>query len=105
MRKSQSGMNAAVLVAILAALIVIYIIFLPSDERMDIIGENDTHGGDDDNGEEKVLLEDEEMIMEVIGQDEIDHDLPSVNLYENEEANVLREENTIYVKNGLFDKA
>jgi hypothetical protein len=103
MKKAQSGMNAAMLVAILAALIVIYIIFLPSDDRLDLVGENDTLGTSSSSDEE-VLLEDNEIIMEVMGDNEIDHDLPSVNLYTSTEASVIREENSVYVKNGVFDK-
>jgi hypothetical protein len=72
MKKAQSGMNAAMLVAILAALIVIYIIFLPSDDRLDLVGENDTLGTSSSSDEE-VLLEDNEIIMEVMGDNEIDH--------------------------------
>lgn len=102
--RAQSGMNAAMLVAILAGLIIIYIIFLPSEDRLDLIGENISDGGSGIDRGEKILLEDKEIIMEVIGEDEIDHDLPSVNLYTSTEANVLKEENSIYVKNGWFDK-
>ncbi len=103
-KKGQSGMNAAMLVAILAALIVIYIIFLPSDERQDLIGENDTDRDGDGSVDKEILIEDKEIIMEVIGEDEIEHDLPSVSLFSRTEASVLKQENSIYVKNGLFDQ-
>lgn len=104
MRKSQSGMNAAMLVAILAALIVIYIIFLPAEERLNIIGENSSiSNGNGDKGEE-IVLEEEEIIMEHVGEKEIEHDLPSVNLFTSTDANVIKEEASLYVKNGVFDK-
>lgn len=103
MRKSQSGMNAAMLVAILAALIVIYIIFLPAEDRLDIIGENDSTNGGRGNGEGEIVLEEEEIIMEHVGEKEIEHDLPSVNLYTSTEADVIKEETSIYVKSGVMD--
>ncbi|MBD3164924.1 hypothetical protein GF323_07030 [Candidatus Woesearchaeota archaeon] len=102
-KKSQSGMNAAVLVAILAALIIIYIIFLPSNERLELVDNESDFGGSGED-EDDILLEDKEIIMQVIGQDEIEHDFPSVNLYTSTEAEKLREENSVYVKNGLFDE-
>ena len=104
-KKAQSGMNAAMLVAILAALIVIYILFLPSEDRLNIIGENDSGGGrGGSNSEGKIIFEGSETIMEHIGDKVIEHDLPSVNLYTSTEAGVIKEEGSIYVKNGLFDK-
>ena len=103
-KKAQSGMNAAMLVAILAALIVIYIIFLPSDERLDLI-DNETEFGDngDDNGKEILVLEESQIIMEHISDKEVEHDLPSINLYTSTESDVIKEESSVYVKNGLFD--
>jgi len=104
-QRAQSGMNAAMLVAIISALIVIYILFLPSEDRLELIGENDTDDDGEDGGDfEKILLEDKQLILEVIEEDEIDHELPSVNLYTSTSADVLREESSIYVKNGIFDK-
>ncbi|MCK5138396.1 MAG: hypothetical protein KAK00_01130 [Nanoarchaeota archaeon] len=102
-QRAQSGMNAAILIAIISGLIVLYIIFLPSGERLELIGENDSRG-DSGSDDEKILIEDKSIIMEYIGEDEIDHDLPSVNLYTSTEASTIREENMVYVKNGLFDK-
>jgi hypothetical protein len=103
MKKAQSGMNAAVLIAIIAALIILYIIFLPSDEREELIGENESTS---DNGDEDatILLSEKELVMEHIENDEIEHDLPSVNLYTSTEAKTIREETSVYVKSSLFDK-
>jgi len=103
MQKGQSGMNAAILIAVLAALIVVYIIFLPSDERLDIVGENASDGFSG-HYKNEILLEEEQIIMEVVNDREIEHDLPSVNLFTSTESNIIRNENSIYVKNGLFDK-
>ena len=96
MKKAQ--MNAAVLVTIISALIVMYIMFLPSEDRLEFIGENDTHreGGRIVDGDE-IILEELELVME--------HDLPSVNLYTSKAAREIFEENAVYVKNGVFDKA
>ena len=103
--KAQSGMNAAILVAILAALIIIYIIFLPSEQRLGLIGENVTDDKDNDGiKDSEVLIEEKSLTMEVIGAKEREYTLPSVNLYTRTEPEELWKENSIYVKNGLFDK-
>ena len=42
LRSGQGGINAAILVAIIAGLIILYIIFLPTSERQNIIGNEKT---------------------------------------------------------------
>jgi len=37
MKKAQGGLNAAILVAIIAAVIIIYILFLPTEDRKDLL--------------------------------------------------------------------
>ena len=50
-RKSQGGLNAAILVAIVAGLIILYIIFLPISERESLINaEKTTQGGEGQSG-------------------------------------------------------
>ncbi|MBR9700022.1 hypothetical protein GOV09_06190 [Candidatus Woesearchaeota archaeon] len=102
MRKAQ--MNAAVLIAIVSALIIIYILFLPSEERLDLIGENETVREDRETEGDDLLFEETSIIMDVIGSDEVERNLPSVNLFTRTSADVLRDVSSIYVKNGLFDK-
>jgi len=101
MRKAQ--MNAAVLIAILSALIVMYILFLPSDDRLDIIGDNySDHGSGTVNGK-KILVEDKEAVFEHVSGTQLIKDIPSLNLYTSTNAKVLREIGSVYVKNGVFD--
>lgn len=100
----KGQMNAAILVAVLAALIVVYIIFLPSEERLELIGENRSDKDSFIYDKEEILLEDEEIVMEVIDEDKIERDLPSVNLFTSKSSDTIRQENTIYIRNGLFDK-
>lgn len=103
MKKAQ-GANAAVLVAIIAGLIILYILFLPSEERMELLGENDT---DDDNGDvegEDMLLSEQPGRFQHLAKDEVEHPIPTVNLYTREEADVIKELSSIYAKNAWFDK-
>ena len=103
-KKAQSGINAAVLVAIIAGLIVIYILFMPVSERKEILDINDSEedgGGEED---ENVLLLENPGRLEFIEKKEIEKPIDSLNLYTKTEAVVLKEINSIYVKNGIFDK-
>lgn len=101
MRKAAT--NAAVLIAVISALIILYILFLPSEDRLDIIGENasDRDFGPDS---EDVLLEDTGVVMEHFSEDEIEHTLPSVTLYSTTTATVLKEVASFYVKRSLFSE-
>src|SRR3989344_2521542 len=105
MRKAQGGMSAAILVAIIAAVIVLYILFLPSEERMDLLNitEEKENGGEDEISENVLLLEyPREMVH--FGEKIIEHNIDSVNLYIKEEDSVLKQVDSAYIKNGWFDK-
>ena len=47
--KAQGGMNAAILVAIIAGLIILYIVFLPASQRQELL-ENRKGTSQDDDG-------------------------------------------------------
>ena len=98
-------MSAAILVAIIAAVIVLYILFLPSEERMDLLNitEEKEDGGEDEISENVLLLEyPREMVH--FGEKIIEHNIDSVNLYIKEEDSVLKQVDSAYIKNGWFDK-
>ena len=42
LKRAQGGMNAAILVAIIAGLIILYIVFLPTSEREKLVEEKTT---------------------------------------------------------------
>ncbi|MBW2983728.1 hypothetical protein KY361_01290 [Candidatus Woesearchaeota archaeon] len=101
MKKAQ-GANAAVLVAIIAGLIILYILFLPSEERMELLGENETEEAEGAE-EEGVLLFETPGRFQHLAREEVEHPIPTVNLYTREEAIILKELSSIYVKNAWFD--
>src|SRR3989344_8613153 len=102
MNKAQSGINAAILVAIIAGLIVIYILFVPIEERKDILGINDSEEGNGGEEDENVLLLENPGRLEFIENKDIEKDIDPVNLYTRTDAVVLKELNSLYVKNGIF---
>ncbi len=105
MKKAQSGVNAAVLVAIIAGLIILYIIFLPEAERESLL-ENKSISkvskSKDVDDEDILLREFPGRIDEVEGV--IDKTLPNIFLFETTNAKELEKINPLVVRNGLFDK-
>lgn len=103
-----SGASAAVLVAIIAALIIIYILVLPPQERADLLGENltdDDGDGGSEIRENSTLLLESPGRLEFMAQKEVEHALPSVNLFTTTNALVIESRQSLYVKNAWFDKA
>ncbi len=102
-RAQISGTGAAVLVLIIAALIVLYILFLPPEVREEILeGDGSTRPGVP-SGQEVLLLESPGR-LDSISQRTIEHSMPSVQLYSTTNAQLLHTVPSLYVKNGWFDK-
>jgi len=101
MKKAQ-GMNAAILVAIVALLIIMYVLFLPQDEREKLLDEADEFDGNSaGSGDEIILLD--ESVGRLSETDEIDdRTLPDVYLFEETESQELTSLNPVYVKNNIF---
>ena len=105
MRKAQGGINAAILVAIIAGLIILYILFLPADERERIL-ENKTDDKDGDDGEEDegdILLREFPGSIDTIKKID-DRSIPEIFLFETTNAKELERINPFIVRNGWFDK-
>jgi hypothetical protein len=98
-KKAQGGMNAAVLVAIVAALIILYIVFLPESERNQII--DDTPGGTE-TAEGNVLLRVSPGVLSVQSGLEAEKKVPNVYLIETTNAKELERINPFIVKNSWF---
>jgi len=107
LRKAQGGINAAVLVAVIAGLIILYILFLPEKEREDLL-ENKNKTGQDGttgNGNEEVVP----LLKEFPGRlDTVsgitDKTVPNIFLFERTDAKELEKINPFMVRNGWFDK-
>lgn len=101
--KAQAGgFNAAILIAIVAGLIMLYIMFLPSGDREDLLDNDDP--SPDISDEDKILL------LESVGQLSVGNnledrkDIPNVFLFETTNAKELARENPFIVRRGWFDK-
>ncbi|MCX6707873.1 MAG: hypothetical protein NT001_07110 [Candidatus Woesearchaeota archaeon] len=105
-KKAQaSGAGAAILVAIITALIVIYILFLPPAEREALLEGNHTSSdGSSVISGNVTLFTENPGRLDYLAQKSIEHTLPSMNLYTKTKAIELESMQSVYVKNAWFDK-
>lgn len=107
-RKGQeSGSGAAVLVAIITLLIILYILFIPPAERERILGVNETaqKSGTNVSTEivhNKTLVNEQPGKIFYLPQKDIEHELPTVNLYTKTEGVIVKEVDSITLKKALF---
>ena len=105
MRNAQSGVNAAVLVAIIAGLIILYIIFLPESERESLLENKSISktGGSKTVDDEDILLREFPGRLDDV-EGVIDKAIPNIFLFETTNAKEIEKINPLVVRNGLFDK-
>jgi hypothetical protein len=104
--KRGQGSAAASLVGIIALLIVFYILFLPAEDRRDLLLEEDNLtrlGIDRDND-----LDEHTLLLATIGtldeqpRSEYEHTIPNVHLVETKNAEVIEEFNPFLIRNNWF---
>ncbi len=119
LKKAQSASSAATLVVLIAGMILLYLLFLPSEEREALLQDKYVYPEGEEAAEESeaeaatdVLKElvTEPLLSESPGQvyylkeASYEHEVSAVNLYTLTEAQVLSSSDSLYVKNGLFDQ-
>jgi len=103
-KRAQSGMNAAILVLLISALIILYVLFLPAEERRDLLNETDGDGSSIvNNNEEEILLRAYPGTLDKFDEAD-DKDIPNVYLFQSTEATEIDSVNAFCIRNGIFDK-
>jgi len=99
--------NSAILLIIITTLIVMYILFLPPQERAELLGETGSGGTGGTGGVTKpstsLLLDANVGHLEHLSSSEREHPLPSFRLSTKVEGTVLKEVDSLYVKSSVFD--
>ncbi|HLD88718.1 MAG TPA: hypothetical protein VI894_00780 [Candidatus Nanoarchaeia archaeon] len=106
-KRGQDATNAATLVAILAALIILYLMFLPPQTREELLFPNKTTNKTataTQETEANTLLKESPGRLSYLGQNEYEHTLPSFTLYRTISAKELKSENPFVARTGWFDK-
>ncbi|MBU0456574.1 MAG: hypothetical protein ABH824_00925 [Nanoarchaeota archaeon] len=108
LKRGQSAAGAAVLLAIIAGFIVMFIILIPPQERAKLLdGDNETvvsNKNIDIAVPIKNLLTVSPGRIDYLAQKEIEHPLPVINIFTRTEAKVLAEKNFAYAKKGVFSE-
>lgn len=107
-KRGQAAAGTAVLLAIIAGLLVMFVILIAPAERAELLGEElDTV--DIDSGDEFEEAELEENILTVspgridyLSQKEIEHSLPVVNIFTKTESQIIAEKNIVSAKRAVF---
>lgn len=105
-KRGQTGGGAAGLVAIIAGLIILYILFLEPAERADLLGDEDDDNGNGDSDDEEVtvLLDEEPGRLDYLKGDDFEIDIPSFKLYKTTNAKEIEVFNDFSVRKGWFDE-
>jgi hypothetical protein len=104
-KKAQADANAAAaLVAILALLIIFYLLFIPPELRDQILeGNESTSGTSGVSGNESLLLATPGTLTPIDTKD-IEHSIGAVYLFAKENSKTLESRSSTYVKSTLFSK-
>ncbi len=101
-KKAQAA-AAATLLAIIAASLIMFVLFVNPDDRAEILGDDTISEIDDERRIiEEVLLEETPGRIEYLELEEIEHNLASVRVYTKTESKELYGKNSLSIKNGLF---
>ena len=101
MRKAQTGINAAILVAIISAFIIVYIIFLPESEKRDFLLNKSSGSSGSDDGDILLLREFPGTLTKASGVED-EKNLPNVFLIETTNAKELAKLNPFIIKSSVF---
>jgi len=96
--------GAAILILIITAILILYILFLPPQDRAVLLGEeNESFSSvETTSGFNKTLLEEDSLgRLDYLKFDEREHDLPSFRIYSETDGTVLRSSGSLYVSRSL----
>lgn len=102
--KRGQAAAAAVLLAIIAGLMIMFVILVSPDERAAILdGNGEASVSDSDSSvNAEILLEENPGKVEYLSLDEVEHSLASVRIYTETNSVEFKTKNSIYADNGLF---
>lgn len=101
-RNGQGGAPAG-LIILIAFFIVLYVLFIPPEERQKILGDSDYDGKSkiSSDSNDTLLIEHPGSISS-ISKDEYEHSLPSLQVYTKSEGALLYEVSDVFIERSLF---
>ncbi|MBN1502820.1 hypothetical protein JW930_04700 [Candidatus Woesearchaeota archaeon] len=94
----------ALLIAMIAAVIILYVLMLPPEYRAELLEENFTPVSGEEYSNISILMSKAPGTLSFLASDQIDIDLSSFTLYTKKEAEILFNLNSLYIKKSLFDE-
>ncbi len=107
--KGQAA-GAAVLIAIIAGVLIMFIILIPPADRAELLGEQDSSSSGKSSGSSGKAGVIKNFILQSPGridyltQKEIEHPLPVINVYTSEESKIISEKSVVSAKRGILSK-
>ncbi|MBT7903413.1 hypothetical protein HN587_06135 [Candidatus Woesearchaeota archaeon] len=103
-KRAEDGTKAATLVALIALLIIFYLLFIPPQVRQNILegdySEDSKDSGDDDKN--TTLLLETPGTLTTISTKDIEHSIAPVNIFASENSKVIDTQNSLSVKKSWF---
>lgn len=106
-KRAQGAAGAALVLAVVMGVIILFVLFITPEERAELL--DDENGEADNNGVgatagRKNMLTAYPGRIDYLGQNEMEHPLPVVNIYTRTESETIAERNTLYAKKGVFSE-
>ncbi len=94
----------ALLIFIIGLVLVMYILFLPPEDRADLLEQNRTGSADGEKDDVTIIMTKEPGRISNIAEEEIVQDIPSFSLFTRTDAGVIEEYDSIDIQKSLFEE-
>ncbi len=102
--KAQAAAGAAILLAVIAGVLIMFILAISPQERAEILGEDVSTTASQAATAANELLRISPGRINLLGEDQIEHPLPVVHIYTRTESDVLAERSRVYAFNKAFSE-
>ena len=108
MQQRGQAAGAAILLAIILGVLIMFIVLIPPQERAELLGDTSTSSTNASSTKsttvEENLLTASPGRIDYLGQRDIEHPIPVVNLYTRTESQIIAEKNIAYISRGVFSE-
>ncbi|MFC2134728.1 hypothetical protein ACFLTH_08940 [Bacteroidota bacterium] len=102
--KKGTASGAAILVILITVVLVFYILFLPPEDRAELLGEENKTSDDNkqtDSGYNKTLLKENIGRLDYLKFDYREYDIPSFRVYSEESGTEIKKISSLYIKSAM----
>jgi hypothetical protein len=103
MKRAQQSGQAAGLIALILLFIILYILFLPPENRSELLDDTSSRNGDDSSGIRESVLLTSPGSLEYLRESAINHTIPGFKLVSLTNSNILKQLESVSVSNSWFE--